>query len=460
MAVQNSLDLANRASCGDHDNPLRTGTLWSCVAHIITAVLGSGVLSLAWSIAQLGWIGGPISLLSIAILTYISSFLLSDCYRSPDPVTGTRNHSYMEAVRVHLNSRKQSWFCGFLLYFSMYGIGIAYFVTSAISMRAIQKSNCYHKEGHKASCTYGDTLYMLVFGATQIVVSQIPDFHNMKWLSVIAAIMSFAYSFIGLGLGFAKVIENGSIKGSLTGVATSNVADKLWLSFQALGDIAFAYPYSIIVLEIQDTLKSPPPENKTMKKASVVAIFVTTFFYLCCGCFGYAAFGDDTPGNLLTGFGFYEPYWLIDFANACIVLHLVGGYQVYSQPVFAVAERWFSNKYPNSAFVNNYYSLKIPMIPRFQVNSFRLCFRTVYVVSTTGIAMLFPYFNQVLGVLGALNFWPLAIYFPVQMYCVQKKIGAWTKKWIVLQTFSFVCFLVTVVGVIGSVEGLITAKLS
>lgn len=100
------------------------------------------------------------------------------------------------------------------------------------------------------------------------------------------------------------------------------------------------------------------------------------------------------------------------------------------------------------------------MIPRFQVNSFRLCFRTVYVVSTTGIAMLFPYFNQVLGVLGALNFWPLAIYFPVQMYCVQKEIGAWTKKWIVLQTFSFVCFLVTVVGVIGSVEGLISAKLS
>lgn len=65
-----------------------------------------------------------------------------------------------------------------------------------------------------------------------------------------------------------------------------------------------------------------------MKKASMVAVFITTFFYLCCGCFGYAAFGDETPGNLLTGFGFYEPYWLIDFANICIVIHLVGGYQV------------------------------------------------------------------------------------------------------------------------------------
>ena len=65
-----------------------------------------------------------------------------------------------------------------------------------------------------------------------------------------------------------------------------------------------------------------------MRKGNVVAVLATTFFYLAVSCFGYAAFGNATPGNLLTGFGFYEPYWLIDFANACIILHLLGGYQV------------------------------------------------------------------------------------------------------------------------------------
>ena len=49
---------------------------------------------------------------------------------------------------------------------------------------------------------------------------------------------------------------------------------------------------------------------------------------MLCGFLGYAAFGENAPGNLLTGFGFCEPYWLIDFANACIVVHLVGAYQV------------------------------------------------------------------------------------------------------------------------------------
>ena len=47
---------------------------------------------------------------------------------------------------------------------------------------------------------------MLLFGAVQVVMSQIPDFHNMEWVSVVAALMSFTYSFIGFGLGFAKVV--------------------------------------------------------------------------------------------------------------------------------------------------------------------------------------------------------------------------------------------------------------
>lgn len=80
----------------------------TCVAHIITGVIGSGVLSLAWGVAQLGWIGGPVTLLCFAIITYVSSSMLSDCYRSPDSVKGQRNYSYMDAVRVNLGGKTTS----------------------------------------------------------------------------------------------------------------------------------------------------------------------------------------------------------------------------------------------------------------------------------------------------------------------------------------------------------------
>lgn len=456
MAAKES-SILPEGPCDDDGRPKRTGTLSSCIAHILTAVIGSGVLSLAWSIAQLGWIAGPVYLLCLAAVTYVSASLLSDCYRSPDPVTGARNYSYGDAVRVNLG-KTQMWFCGILQYLSMYGTGIAYVITTATSLRSIHRSACHHKDGQEGSCEYGQEVYMLIFGVTQMMMSQIRNFHNIVWLSVLAATMSFCYSFIGFGLGVAKVAENGKILGSIGGVPATNPAKKTWLVFQAMGDIAFAYPYSLILLEIQDTLKSPPAENKTMKKASAIAIVITTFFYLCCGCFGYAAFGNLTPGSLLTGFESFHPHALINFANACVILHLLGGYQLYSQPVFATLEKWFRNKFLNSDFVNRFYRVRIPLLPALQLNLFRLCFRTVYVVSTVGIALVFPYFNSVLGVLGALNFWPLAIYFPVEMYFQQKNIEPWTRKWIVLGIFSSICFLVTVVGLIGSVQNLVSAK--
>ncbi|KAF5948563.1 hypothetical protein HYC85_014520 [Camellia sinensis] len=116
----------------------------------------------------------------------------------------------------------------------------------------------------------------------------IPDFHNMAWLSIIAAIMSFSYSSIG----------DGKIKWDIYGVSKTTVVEKVWVVAQAIGDKV------LITFEMKDTLKSPPPENQTMKKASAVAILLTTTLYLCCARFGYAAL----PGNLLIGFGFYEPH--------------------------------------------------------------------------------------------------------------------------------------------------------
>lgn len=74
--------------------------------------------------------------------------------------------------------------------------------------RAIQRSNCYHKHGHDDPCEFEDSnaIFMLLFGVLQIFMSQIPDFHSMDWLSILAALMSFTYSSIGLGLGVAQAI--------------------------------------------------------------------------------------------------------------------------------------------------------------------------------------------------------------------------------------------------------------
>ncbi|GMP24174.1 hypothetical protein CsSME_00001536 [Camellia sinensis var. sinensis] len=134
---------AGGSKCFDDDGRLkRTGTVWTASAHIITAVIGSGVLSLAWATAQLGWVAGPTVMFLFSFVTYYTSTLLAACYCSGDPDTGKRH--YMDAVHGNL-------------------------------------------------------------GGFQVKIS---------WLSIVAAVMSFTYSSIGLGLGIGKVAEHRKFNGS------------------------------------------------------------------------------------------------------------------------------------------------------------------------------------------------------------------------------------------------------
>lgn len=190
-----------------------------------------------------------------------------------------------------------------------------------------------------------------------------------------------------------------------------------------------------------------------MKKATLLGIITTTFFYMSVAIAGYAAFGDAAPGNLLTGFS--TPYWLVDFANTCIVIHLIGAYQVYTQPVYAFVERWCSLRWPNNSFLNLEYNVRLPGRRNFRVSAFRLIWRTIYVIITTIISMLIPFFNSVLGILGAIGFWPLTVYYPVEMYIRQTHVQRWSRKFLLLQLLSFVTLLISIAGLIGGVSGII-----
>ncbi|KAL6905527.1 hypothetical protein ACP4OV_003128 [Aristida adscensionis] len=439
----------------DDGRPRRTGTVLTASAHIITAVIGSGVLSLPWAVAQLGWAAGPAAMLVFGAVMYYTSTLLADCYRAGDPAAGPRSHSYVDAVRAILGGAQVN-LCAVIQYVNLVG----YTIAASISMRAIAMATCFHAHGHAAACAGSSVPYMIAFGATQVVLSQIPDFDQIWWLSIVASAMSFTYSGIGLGLAVAEAAAHGAFRGTLTGVAVGaaaaagvTAAQKVWRTLQALGNIAFAYSFSNVLIEIQDTIKAPPPsEAAVMKRATAVSIATTTAFYMLCGCMGYAAFGNAAPDNLLTGFGFYEPYWLVGVANAAIAVHLVGAYQVFCQPIFAFVERWAAATWPGSAFVSR--ELRVgPFAP----TALRLAWRPAFVCLATVVAMALPFFGAVVGLMGAFSFWPLTVYFPVEMYIVQRRVERGSAKWICLKALTAVCLVVSVAAAAGSIAGFVGA---
>ncbi|CAO2187776.1 unnamed protein product [Urochloa humidicola] len=442
----------------DDGRPLRTGTVWTASAHIITAVIGSGVLSLAWGVAQLGWAAGPTVMALFAGVIYYTSTLLAECYRSGDPVFGRRNRTYIDAVRATLGESKER-LCGAIQLSNLFGIGIGVSIAASVSMQAIRRAGCFHYNGHEDPCHASTSPYIAIFGVMQVVFSQIPDLDKVWWLSIVAAIMSFSYSTIGVSLGVAEIVANRELRGSLAGVigagAGVTLMQKVWRSLQAFGNIAFAYGFSIILLEIQDTIKSPPPsEAKVMKKATAVSVAVTTVIYLLCGCVGYAAFGSTAPDNMLTGFGFYEPFWLLDVANAFVVVHLVGTYQVMTQPVFAYVERRAATAWPGSALIRER-EVMVGRVVAFSVSPIRLAWRTAYVCVTTAVAMLLPFFGSVVGFIGAVSFWPLTVYFPVEMYIAQRGVARGSTQWLLLHALSAGCLVVSIAAAAGSIAGVV-----
>ena len=212
--------------------------------------------------------------------------------------------------------------------------------------------------------------------------------------------------------------------------------------------------YVIYVAHIyaQDTLRSSPPENVVMKKASFIGVSTTTMFYMLCGVLGYAAFGNDAPGNFLTGFGFYDPFWLIDVGNVCIAVHLIGAYQVFCQPIYQFVEAWARSRWPDSVFLNAEHTVAGGL---FSVSPFRLVWRTAYVVVTALVAMVFPFFNDFLGLIGAVSFWPLTVYFPIQMYMAQAKTRRFSPAWTWMNVLSYACLFVSLLAAAGSVQGLV-----
>ncbi|CAA3021886.1 amino acid permease 6-like [Olea europaea subsp. europaea] len=430
----------------------RTGTLVTASAHIITAVIGSGVLSLAWAIAQLGWVAGVAFLLMFSFITYTTSTLLADSYRSTyQPIKGNGNCTYMDVVKSRLGGRKAQ-LCGLAQYGNLIGITIGYTITASISMVAVLRSNCFHKHGHLVKCSISYYPCMIIFAVIQIILSQIQNFHELSWLSIAAAVMSFSYSSIGIGLSMAQVIGGGHARTSLTGVTIGvdvSSSEKIWKCFQAIGDIAFAYAYST------DTVMSPPPEKKVMKKTLLIGLSTATTIYALCGCIGYAAFGNKAPGNFLTGFGFYEPFWLIDFAYVCITIHLICAYQHFAQPIFGYVEKRCSQKWPENNFIKTEHGINVPVCGTWNINLFRLVWRTAYVIVTAVIAMIFPFFNEFLGLIGAISFYPLTVYFPIEMHIKQPKIPKYSFKWIWLQILSWACLFVSLAAAAGSIQGLI-----
>ncbi|XP_040998963.1 amino acid permease 3-like [Juglans microcarpa x Juglans regia] len=434
------------------------GNVWMVSAIILAAVIGNGVLPLAWAMAQLGWISGPLVMLFFFAVTVSTSFFISECYHQShvEPTLG-----FQGAVRTYLGE------IHVLMYrivhgLNLFGLTIGDIIASSLSMMALMKFHCFDVNHGKDGCHMNINSFMIAIGFFQVFLSQIPAFDQLWQPFYVEPFLSFIYSTFLIALGIAKISETGELRGSLTGISIGTLSlfgkGKISRIFLAVGDIAFAYrDYSAntIFEVLQEKVESSPSELKKMKKAIMISSAFMTFLYMLCSCASYAAFGDhSTPRDLLAdlGFGFSNLYnWLLVAANVALVIQCVGAYQVHSRALSDVIEDAVAKRFPTQITRE----IIIPSFRPYKLNLFRLVWRTIFALTTTLISMLLPFFNDVVGLIGALGFWPLTVYFPVQMYIEKNKIPKWSTKWILLQSMSVLCFIVSIAAAAGSIAGFV-----
>ena len=240
------LQLSTLSHDADEDGVRRRGSVFSGIMHVITAVIGAGVLTLPSAMASLGYVGGTLTVVLAGLVTLYTAQLLADLYI----INGKRQRTYTQMVLTCFG-RKGEIAIGVIQLANLALTAIAYMVTAAKTMRTLAHAGCglspaeAAEAGNISNCFDTYWIFVLLFGALQLVLSQVPSLENLAAASVMGAVASFGYAFIAFVMACAYAPR--PPLGSLLGQPVS-----VWKDLNAVGNILFAFSFSFMLIEIQE----------------------------------------------------------------------------------------------------------------------------------------------------------------------------------------------------------------
>ncbi|KAK0591638.1 hypothetical protein LWI29_005285 [Acer saccharum] len=257
--------------------------------HNVTAMVGVGVLGLPYAMAQLGWGPGVAMLVLSWVITLYTLWQMVEMH---EMVPGRRFDRYHELGQYAFGEKLGLYIVVPQQLIVEVAAGIVFMVTGGKSLKKFHDTVCSTCKDIKL------TYFIMIFASVHFVLSHLPNFNSISSVSLAAAAMSLS----------------------------------------ALGDVAFAYAGHNVVLEIQATIPSTPekPSKGLMWRGVVVAYIVVAFCYFPVALIGYRMFGNSVEDNILISLE--KPAWFIGMANIFVVIHVIGGYQIYAMPVFDMME--------------------------------------------------------------------------------------------------------------------------
>ncbi|KAL1812239.1 hypothetical protein ACET3Z_022304 [Daucus carota] len=379
----------------------REAKWWYSAFHNVTAMVGAGVLSLPYAMSELGW--GP-GVAVLVISWVVTLYTLWQMVEMHEMVPGRRFDRYHELGQYAFGEKLGLYIVVPQQLIVEVGVDIVYMVTGGKSLQKFHNLVC-SDDCKDIKLTY----FIMIFASVHFVISHLPNFNSISWVSLVAAIMSLSYSTIA----WTSSVKKGVQPDVEYGYKAKSTAGTVFGFLSALGDVAFAYAGHNVVLEIQATIPSTPekPSKGPMWKGVVVAYIVVALCYFPVALIGYWMFGNSVSDNILITLK--NPKWLIAMANMFVVFHVIGSYQIYAMPVFDMIETVLVKK------------LKFP--PSFAL---RFVSRNLYVAFTMFVGICFPFFGGLLGFFGGFAFAPTTYFLPCVMWLSIYKPRRFSLSWI------------------------------
>ncbi|KAF8018557.1 hypothetical protein BT93_H3440 [Corymbia citriodora subsp. variegata] len=406
----------------------RNAKWWYSAFHNVTAMVGAGVLSLPYSMAALGWGPGVTVLIISWVVTLYTLWQMVEMH---EMVPGKRFDRYHELAQHAFGEKLGLWILVPQQLIVEVGVDIVYMITGGKSLKKIHDMLC--TDCHPIKTSY----FIIIFASVHFVLSHLPNFNSISVISLAAAIMSLSYSTIAWTASLHKGVQP-DVDYSYKGKDTQTVVFNF---FSALGDVAFAYAGHNVVLEIQATIPSTPekPSKKPMWTGVLLAYLVVAICYFPVALIGYYIFGNAVEDNILITL--QKPKWLIAAANAFVVIHVIGSYQIYAMPVFDMMETVLVKK--------------LRFKPCFTL---RFVTRTLYVAFTMIVGICIPFFGSLLGFFGGFALAPTTYFLPCIMWlCIYKprRFGlSWFANWICI----ILGVMLVILGPIGGLRNIILSS--
>ncbi|KAF9337839.1 hypothetical protein BG006_002204 [Podila minutissima] len=389
--------------------PAGRATNFQAYVNVVSVLAGAGTLGLPAALRDAGWVGLAILALACAMAVYANQKLIECLYY--DGKRRLREYPDVAAAAFGLPGRILVTF-----FYNSIALGgpVLYLILTGTNI-------------HDLASSVGSTVTLKQWIMVAAAVMTVPIIitKTMREVAALSIFGALSTAVVVVIVTIASIVDSKNI----TIPIEHDVAIPRHLPI-ALATFAFSYGGNVIFPHVEESMKN----KKAWNKIVLWGILTVTVLYVVCATTGYAVYGHTVKSPIYLNLPGGTTRTI---STIIITLHVLLAIPLFMTTFNLQVERALKLEHRGLSTRAEW--------------SYRAIIRTLSMILVATIALFFPYFGQMMSLLGALSDGMLTFVFPVVFYLKLyglRKVG---------KIELVVMVLIIIIGVAGAAIGTVDA---